>query len=412
MPLNKQKSTCEVFLEKACKNLKYDDSVFQLLMKPSREIIINIPITRDDGKITVFTAFRVQHHDARGPYKGGLRYHPEVNLEEVKSLATLMSLKTALVNIPLGGAKGGITLDPKQLSNRELERVTRKFVEKIHMNMGVSRDIPAPDMGTNAQTMAWIHDEYSRIYGHTSGVVTGKPLVLGGSEGREQATGQGVAITMKHYAKHYDIDLENKTVAIQGFGNLGTHLAKFLQHMGMKIIAMSDSKGGVYNEKGYNAYDAITYKEKNGSLVGLKGTTPLKPQEVLEVKCDFLIPAALGSTISKENANKIKAKYIFEGANNPITHEANKILLKKNKIIIPDILANSGGVIVSYFEWVQNIQQMAWKKKEIEDRLSGIMIEACERVFNTVDTSKLNFRDAAYLIATERLKEAIFAAGI
>jgi len=406
------KNTHDAFLHKACQELGYDDVVFELLLTASREIILELPLRKDDGSIVIFNAYRVQHHDARGPYKGGLRYHPSVCLEDVRGLACLMSLKTALVDIPLGGAKGGIDCNPASLSNGELEQLTRKFVEKIHRNIGPNLDIPAPDVGTNAQVMAWIQNEYSKIYGYTPSVVTGKPIVTGGSKGREEATGLGVSMAIKTYAEHYGKSLENARVVIQGFGNVGTHAAKGLAALGAKIIAVSDSSGAIQNLDGMDVASLLEHKNKMGSVVGLENADIVTESDLFALECDYLIPAALGNSINENNAESIKAKVIAEGANSPVTSVADDILNQKGVAIIPDILANAGGVIVSYFEWVQNMQHFSWSHETIRSRLWNSLDQAGKAVYNRVEESNASIRAACYLIATERLKDSIFAGGI
>lgn len=406
------KNTHDAFLSQACKHLGYDDVIFELLLTASREIKIEIPLRRDDGSIVVYNGYRVQHNNARGPYKGGLRYHPSVSMEDVRGLACLMSLKTALVNIPLGGAKGGIDCNPSSLSERELEQLTRRFVEKIHRSIGPNLDIPAPDVGTNDQVMAWIQDQYSKVYGYTPSVVTGKPIVLGGSHGREEATGLGVSMTMKHYAKHYGLSLEGATVAIQGFGNVGQFEARGLAALGCRIVAISDRSGGIYNPDGLDVEAVIRHKLDTGSVVGVENVELIDSAELLMLECDYLLPSALGSAINESNANSVQAKVVVEAANSPVTSVANEILLEKGIKIIPDILANAGGVIVSYFEWVQNLQHFSWSAETVHTRLWELLSQACESVWEYAEKEDVSLRDAAYQIATERLKEAVFSGGI
>lgn len=406
------KTTYDHFLQTACQRLGYDEVIYELLLRPSREIKIEIPLRKDDGSIVVFNGYRIQHDNARGPYKGGLRFHPAVDEVEVRGLACLMSLKTALVNIPLGGAKGGIDCDPRTLSDRELERVTRRFIEKIHRNIGTNIDIPAPDVGTNAQVMAWIQDQYSIIYGYTPSVVTGKPIVTGGSEGREEATGLGVSMVVRHHAEAHNLSLHNADVVIQGFGNVGRHAAIELEKLGCKIIAISDTQGTVYGPDGIDVQRAVIHKKNIGSVVGLDSVEVIDNNELFSLSCDYLIPAALGGAINKSNANQLMCKYIVEGANSPTTKVANDILCERGIKILPDILANSGGVIVSYFEWIQNIQHVHWKIERVRQQLWESLSEACEGVWRLSSENEMSYRDAAYQISTKRLKEAVFAAGI
>lgn len=405
------KNTHDAFLLRACHKLGYDDSVYELLLTASREILLELPLRKDDGTIIVYHGYRVQHHNARGPYKGGLRYHPNISMKEIRGLASLMSLKTSLVDIPLGGAKGGINCDPSNLSAAELESLTRKFVSKIHRNIGPNLDIPAPDIGTNAQIMAWIQDEYSKIYGYTPAVVTGKPIVTGGCPGREEATGRGVGIVMQEYAKHRKINLSGKTVVIQGFGNVGSHTAHTLKELEMKIIAVSDRKGGVVKMDGLDIKGIESHQLRAGTVVGAKDTEPINNIDLLELKCDFLVPAAVENVIDKNNADRIQAQVVVEAANSPVTNIADKMLSKRGIILLPDILVNAGGVIVSYFEWVQNLQQFQWPLKLIQNRLLEKLQSTARQVFERADDEKLPYRDIAYQIATQRLKEAIFTAG-
>ncbi len=410
--MNSIKFTYEHFLQKACRQLGYDEVIFELLLTPSREIKLEIPLRKDDGSIVVFNGYRVQHHNARGPYKGGLRFHPAVDEQEVRGLACLMSLKTALVDLPLGGAKGGIDCDPRSLSHRELERVTRKFVEKIHRNIGTNIDVPAPDIGTNAQVMAWIQDQYSIIYGYTPSVVTGKPIVTGGSEGREEATGLGLSMVIRHHAKTHKLPLQDSQVVIQGFGNVGRHAAIELAALGCKIVAISDTQGAVYNPAGIDVQRAVAHKESIGSVVGMENVDVIDNSEIFSLPCDYLIPAALGGAINESNANRLSCKFVVEGANSPTTRVANDVLCERGIKVIPDILANSGGVIVSYFEWVQNIQHVHWKKEKVQEQLWEVVSEACELVWALSSEKQLSYREAAYQISTNRLKDAVFAAGI
>jgi glutamate dehydrogenase (NAD(P)+) len=387
--------------------LGYSDEVYRLLSGASREFKVQLPLLRDDGSLEIFYGYRVQHHNALGPFKGGLRFHPSVSMDEVRILATLMSLKTALVRIPFGGAKGGIDCNPHSLSHRELESLTRALVEKIHRGIGPNLDIPAPDVGTDGQVMAWIQDEYSKIYGYTSGVVTGKPILIGGSQGREEATGAGVAVVMQEYARHRGESLGGKTVILQGCGNVGTHVAIALVALGMKIIAVSDSKGGVMDENGLDIEVLCRLRVERKPVSSLDSARIISNEALLKLPCDYLIPAALGGVIGADNANEIQARAIIEAANNPVTYEADQILDKRNIHVLPDILANAGGVIVSYFEWVQNMQQMPWEKEEIIDRMGKKLAKAAGQVFMTASEKQCTYRQAAYLIATKRLRDAV-----
>ncbi len=395
------------FLHEACQTLGYSDQVFALLAGASREFKVQLPLQRDDGSLEIFYGYRVQHHNALGPYKGGLRYHPSVNMADTHRLAALMSLKTALVKVPFGGAKGGIDCAPRTLSRRELESLTRAFVEKIHRGIGPNLDIPAPDVGTNEQVMAWIQDEYSKIYGYTPGVVTGKPILIGGSEGRIEATGSGVAIVMHAHARHQAENLEGKTVVIQGFGNVGTFAAKAFHGFGMKVIAISDSKGGIHDQSGLDLEAICQHRDAGGRVSTYEGAEKISNEDLLKLPCDYLVPAAMGGVIDEKIAAKIKAAVVVEAANSPTTFAGDKVLAGRGIPVLPDILANAGGVIVSYFEWVQNMQQMPWEKDKITEQLSAKLSKAADHVFAVATGKECSYRQAAYLIATERLRNAV-----
>jgi glutamate dehydrogenase (NAD(P)+) len=405
------RATHDAFLERACDQLGYDDSTFKVLLTASREIRVELILRKADGKVDVYNAYRVQHDDARGPYKGGLRYHPSVDMEETRGLARLMSLKTSLVDVPLGGAKGGIDCDPSALTERDIEILTRKFVQKMHRNIGPNIDVPAPDIGTNAQTMAWIQNEYSNIYGHSPAVVTGKPIVTGGSQGREEATGRGVSIVMTNYADHIGESLRDKSVAMQGFGNVGRFAARTLVDLGMKIVAISDSQGGIARPEGLNIEELEKHQEIAGTVCGFASAQAIDHQALLNTECDYLIPAALGCVIQESNAPQIRAKVIVEAANSPVTHQADRILADRGIVILPDILVNAGGVIVSYFEWTQNLQQMSWDLDTVRSRLQRKLDTASQAVFTRASENECSFRDASYQIATQRLRDAFFTAG-
>lgn len=400
------------FLKAACDRLGYSKSTFALLSLAALELKVEIPIVRDNGELAVFSGYRVQHQNVRGPCKGGLRYHPEVDIDEVRGLASLMTMKTALVNIPLGGGKGGICCNPRELSTRELEVLTRKFVKRIHREIGPNSDIMAPDVGTNAQVMGWIHSEYSAIYGHSPAAVTGKPLALGGSAGRDKATGYGIGIVIKAYAERYGTPLKGATVAFQGFGNVGYHAAKSLSDLGMKVVAVSDARSAVHSRGGLDIEILAKHKSDRGLLTDCDGYEALEAGKELEVECDYLVPAALGGVITAENASKIKAKTIVEGANGPVTGEADAILRDRNIHVIPDILANSGGVIVSYFEWVQNLQREVWALERVDSELERILGNAARHVFDHAAGQQLDLRSSAFDIAVSRVKEALDATGI
>jgi glutamate dehydrogenase (NAD(P)+) len=405
------KETHDAFLLDACQQLGYEHSTYEVLLIAAREIRIQLPLRKDDGSVAVYNGYRCQHHNARGPYKGGLRYHPGVNMEDVRGMACLMTLKTSLVDLPLGGAKGGIDCDPSTLTKHELETLTRKYVEKLHRNIGPNLDIPAPDVGTNAQVMAWIQDEYSKIYGYTSAVVTGKPIETGGSQGREEATGRGVAIVLAEYAKHIGESLAGKTVAIQGFGNVGSHTARILHEMGLRIVALSDVKGGIHQPAGLPIDQVLSHYRKTGSVVGFPGAEAISNEALLAMKCDYLVPAALGGVIHKGNARQVHAKVILEAANAPVTDPGNRILQDRGVTMLPSILVSSGGVTVSYFEWVQNLQQFSWSLETVRERLRERMVSAASAVFQLAGEQKCTYREAAYHIATQRLKDAFYSAG-
>ena len=339
--------------------------------------------------------------------KGGLRFHPTVNMKEAHTLAALMSLKTALVKVPFGGAKEGINCDPRSLSRRELESLTRTFVQKIHRGIGPNLDIPAPDVGTNDQVMAWIQDEYSKIYGYTPGVVTGKPILIGGSEGREEATGSGVAMVMHAHARHQAQSLDGKTVVIQGFGNVGTFAARAFHGFGMKVIAISDSKGGIHDENGLDLEAICQHRDAGGRVSTYEGAEKISNEDLLKLSCDYLVPAAMGGVIDEKIAAKIKAAVVVEAANSPTTFTGDKVLAGRGIPVLPDILANAGGVIVSYFEWVQNMQQMPWEKEKVIEQLSAKLSKAADHVFAVATGKECSYRQAAYLIATQRLRDAV-----
>ncbi|MDP1678416.1 MAG: Glu/Leu/Phe/Val dehydrogenase dimerization domain-containing protein [Bacteroidota bacterium] len=399
--------------ELAAKKINLNEELAMLIRTPDRELRVELPVMMDDGKLHSIIGYRVQHNNARGPYKGGIRYHQEVDLDEVRALASLMTWKTSIVDIPFGGAKGGVTIDPTKLSLGELERLTRAFTSKIDLIIGPSEDIPAPDVNTNAQTMAWMMDEYSKSHGYSPAVVTGKPIELGGSLGREEATGRGVCIALREAARTYHLDLKKITVAVQGFGNVGSNTARILeQEMGVKVVAVSDVKGGVYNPRGIRYADAVNQIKNTGSVLGLKGGVKLTNEELLELKCDVLIPAALGNQLRSDNANNVKAKLIVEAANGPTTYEADEIFLSRNIQVIPDIYANAGGVTVSYFEWVQNVQRFRWDYARVMAELEKTMTSSYSAVLHTSEKYKVPMRIGAFILAVERVAKAAKLRGI
>ncbi len=397
----------------AAKKINLSDELALLIKTTDRELRVEVPVLMDDGKLHSIIGYRVQHNNARGPYKGGIRYHQDVDLDEVRALASMMTWKTAVVDIPFGGAKGGVTIDPLKLSVGELERLTRSFTSKIDLIIGPSEDIPAPDVNTNAQTMAWIMDEYSKQHGYSPGVVTGKPVELGGSLGREEATGRGVCIAFTEAAKIRRFDLKKSTVAVQGFGNVGSHSARILeQELGAKVVAISDVKGGIYNPRGIRYTDALTQFRNTGSVVGLKGCVKISNEELLELKCDVLIPAALGDQLHAGNANNVKAKLIVEAANGPTTYDADEIFASRGIHIVPDILANAGGVTVSYFEWVQNVQRFRWDYQRVLNELEKTMTASFSAVLHTSEKYKVPMRIGAYILAVERVAKAAKLRGV
>jgi glutamate dehydrogenase/leucine dehydrogenase len=395
-------------LDMAAQKLSLDPGIHEMLRRPMRTLIVNIPVNMDDGSIQVFTGYRVQYNDALGPTKGGIRYHPELTLDEVVALSAWMTWKTAVTGLPLGGGKGGIRCNPKEMSNGELERLTRGYARAFARYIGPYSDIPAPDVYTDSQTMAWIMDEYSEMVGYNAfGVVTGKPIRVGGSLGRNEATSRGVMYTVIEGAKHLGIGLEGASVAVQGFGNVGFHAARLLHELGCNIVAVSDSKGGIYNLKGFDPAKVMEHKNTTGSVIGYKGSKDVTNEELLELECDILVPSALENQITKANANKIKAKIVAEGANGPTTPEADEILFRNNVFVIPDILANSGGVIVSYFEQVQNQMNYYWAEEEVRNKLEHTIVNAFKEVLAVAQQYNVNMRVAAYINAVKRVSEAM-----
>ncbi len=390
-----------------------DDNLVNVLQECKKAVTVSVPVAMDDGATQVFQGHRVTHNIARGPSKGGIRYHPNVTLDEVKALAMWMTWKCALMGIPFGGAKGGVVCDPKSLSRSEIERLTRRFTTEIINEIGPEKDIPAPDVGTNAAVMAWIFDTYSMNKGHSVlGVVTGKPLTIGGSLGREEATARGSLYCIHDVARKRDLSLEGLRVAVQGFGNVGSFLAKFLAQDGATVIAVSDSGGGLYNPKGIDVEAALAHKRETGSLEGLRGVEAISNEELVVLDCDVLAPCALEQVITGENAGQVKAKIICEGANGPVTPTADEILEDMGVLILPDILANAGGVVVSYFEWVQGLQEYFWKEDEVNARLDDIVTRAFEQTWALNEERQTGMRMAAYGLAVQRVAEATVTRGI
>jgi glutamate dehydrogenase (NAD(P)+) len=382
-------------------------SMRQRLYTPFREITVQVPLLMDNGDVQVLLGHRVQHNGARGPTKGGIRYHPSVDLHEVRGLATLMTWKTALLDLPFGGAKGGVQCEPHLMSQGELQRLTRRFTLNISYILGVNRDIPAPDLNTNAQTMAWIMDAYGQRYGYTPAVVTGKPVELGGSLGRDAATGRGVVIVVQEAARYLGIPLAGTTCAIQGFGNVGSWAARLIDDLGVAVVAVSDVRGGIYDPRGLDIDALLKHTAETGSVVEFEGTEPVSNDDILILECDWLIPAALGGVIHARNADKIRAKVVVEAANHPLTPQADAILNDRGVTIIPDIMANSGGVTVSYFEWTQNIQQYRWDEERVNAELRRIMTMMFADVSGFKDAHQgATFREAAFALGVERVAHA------
>ncbi|MEK6948804.1 MAG: Glu/Leu/Phe/Val dehydrogenase [Nanoarchaeota archaeon] len=398
---------CYNMLDKVAGRLSLSKSEIDILTIPKRSFTFSFPVIMDDGTTKIFTGYRIQFNNARGPTKGGIRFHPEVDLEEIKTLAFLMTLKCAVTSLPFGGAKGGIVVDPKEISKGELERVSREYIRELYRFIGPNTDIPAPDVNTNPQIMAWMLDEYEKIVGmHAPGVITGKPLELGGSVVRDISTSLGGVFVLKEATKELKIEPSNTKVAVQGFGNVGMNTARILYGGGYKIIAVSGSKSGIYNESGLDINKAIEHKEKYNSLSSFKGAKEISNEALLQLECDVLIPAALEDQITKSNADKIKAKIILEMANSPITTESDLILEKKKIMVIPDILANAGGVVVSYFEWVQNSMNYYWSKEEVTKKLEDYMVKSTREVQKTCREFKCTMRDAAYILAVNKVLNA------
>ena len=398
----------------AAKFLELDEGLAQVLSKPKRQLIVNFPVVLDNGRVEVFEGFRVQHNLSRGPTKGGIRYHPEVDLDETTALAMWMTWKCAIVNIPYGGAKGGVRVDIKKLSKRELEKLTRRYVSEINIIMGPDTDIPAPDMGTNAQVMAWIMDTYSMQKGATAtGVVTGKPIELGGSEGRVEATGRGVITAASEACDFMNMKFEGSRVVVQGFGNVGSIAAKLAVERGAKVVGVSDRIGGIYNDKGLPVHELIQrFADREGGIQEYKDCQRVTNEELLALDCDILIPAATTEQIHAGNANDIKARLIVEGANGPTTPKADDMLSDRGVIVVPDVLANAGGVIVSYFEWVQDLQAFFWEENEVNTKLEKIIKNSFSQVLATMQQHKTNMRVAAYIIGVKRVADATIMRGI
>lgn len=394
------------YFERAAKVLELDDKTKHMLLTPYRVVKVEIVTESQNGEILNHMGYRVQHDNSRGPMKGGLRYHPSVDEDDASALASLMTWKTAIVNIPFGGAKGGINCDPSKLTTKEIHDITRVFVSHIKEVIGPNLDIPAPDVNTNADIMAWIMDEYSNHYGFSPGVVTGKPVHLFGSYGREEATGRGVMIVLEEALKGLDKSLNGVKVAIQGFGNVGSHAARLIAEKGGKIVAVGDHKGGVSNQDGLDVKSLIEWTQENKTVAGFNGGDAMDSSDVLTWDCDVLIPAALGGVLTKDNAKDVKADIIVEAANGPTTPEADEIFIEKNVLVIPDVLANAGGVTVSYFEWAQNIQQFRWELDRVNNELQKTMVTAYSDVKKIANDKNIDLRTAAYVLGIGRVARA------
>jgi len=397
----------------AADRLGMDQGMRRVLREPRRELTVHFPVTMDDGTVQVFTGYRVQHNLGRGPAKGGIRYHQDVSLDEVKALAMWMTWKCAVVGIPYGGGKGGVIVDPKKLSKKELEALTRRFFTEIEILVGPEKDIPAPDVNTNAQVMAWMMDTYSMHAGYTvPGVVTGKPISLGGSEGRNEATARGTVFCIIEAARHLGMELPKARVSIQGFGNAGSIAAQLISEEKATVVAVSDSTGGIHNPAGLDVHRLIQWKQEHGTVQGFPGAKDISGTDVLEVECDILIPAALENQITERNAKNVKARLIAEAANGPTTPEADEIFWKAGKFMIPDILCNAGGVTVSYFEWVQDLNRDHWSERVVNDKLREIMVRAFQEVLAVARREQVYMRTAAYLLAVERVGKAMTMRGL
>lgn len=408
-PLEMAQSQLDVVAER----LQLDVSIRARLRYPRRALSISIPVTMDDGQVTVFQGYRVHHNLFRGPAKGGIRYHPEVSLDEVSALAMWMTWKCALMEIPFGGAKGGVICNPRDMSLGELERMTRRMTSELMIILGPNEDIPAPDMNTNAQTMAWIMDTYSMNVGHSvPSVVTGKPIALGGSKGREDATGRGCVFAILELLKQQNRPIDGLRVAVQGFGNVGGAVARLIQEAGAKVVAVSDYYGGIYQDRGMDVNALVAHAREAGQVGGFDKSDTVSNEELLELDCDILIPAALGNQITAANAARVRARIVAEGANGPTTPDADRILADHGVVVIPDILANAGGVTVSYFEWVQGLMEFFWSEEEVNQRLKSIIVQAFQNTYEMAQKEQVDLRTAAYMLAVSRVAEAGMLTGV
>jgi len=395
------------YFDAAADRLGVPDDLREVLRSAYREVQVQIPVRLSDGKVHVFSGYRVQHNGARGPYKGGVRFHPEVDLDEVRALASLMTWKTAIVNIPFGGAKGGVNCDTRALHRSEVQRITRSFMDKIEKVLGPSRDIPAPDVGTDAQVMAWLMDEYGKLHGHTPAVVTGKPISLEGSHGREAATGRGLVYLFREAAPALGLTPPETRFVIQGYGNVGSWAARIMQQLGCRLVGASDADGAIRNDSGIDAAALAEHAAEGGAVPDFPGAEAIDPDELLEIPCEVFIPAALGGMIHEDNADRVAARMVIEGANSPTTPNADEILHERGVYVVPDVMANAGGVVVSYFEWVQNLQHFRWDEREVNEKLGTVMRRAYrEVVARAKEEEGVALRLCAYEIGIERVLEA------
>ena len=394
------------YFEIACDRLKLPDDVRVVFWTPYREVTVQIPVRLSDGKVHVYSGYRIQHNGARGPYKGGVRFHPEVDIDEVRALASLMTWKTAVAGVPYGGAKGGVNCPAGKLEPSEVQKITRSFMDKVEKVLGPTRDIPAPDINTNAQVMAWMMDEYGKLHGHTPAIVTGKPISLEGSYGREAATGRGCVYMFRDAAPHLGLSPAGTTFAVQGFGNVGSWAARIMQQLGAKMVAAADANGAIRSDAGIDANALHDHLTAGGAITEFQEAEPIDPDDLIAVPCDVFIPAALGGMVHEGNADRMRCRVVVEGANSPTTPTADRILREKDVYIIPDVMANAGGVVVSYFEWVQNLQHFRWDEREVNDKLGTIMRRAYREVSARAREEGIDLREAAYLVGIERVVEA------
>jgi glutamate dehydrogenase (NAD(P)+) len=394
------------YFDQAVERLELPDDIRTVFWTPYREVTVQIPVKLSDARSHTFSGYRIQHHGARGPSQGGIRFHPDVDIDEVRALASLMTWKTAVANVPFGGAKGGVNCPADQLERSEVQKITRSFMDKIEKVLGPTRDIPAPDVNTNAQVMAWLMDEYGKLHGYTPAICTGKPIALEGSYGREQATGRGCVYMFREAAPQIGLTPAESTFVVQGYGNVGSWAARILQQLGAKMVGASDATGAIRGDAGIDADELAAHLREGGRLTDFPGTEVISPDELLAIECDVLIPAALGGMIHENNADRINAKMIIEGANSPTTPAADEILESNGVHVIPDVMANAGGVVCSYFEWVQNLQHFRWSEREVNDKLGGIMRRAYREVSARAKEERISLRQAAYLVGIERVVEA------